>query len=187
MLHRDLRPGNVLLTEKSEVKITDFGTSRFLEVSAHASTIIGSPPYMAPEQFQGRAVFASDIYSIGVIMYEMMTGSLPYFSVNPRQLEKMALSGRLVRPRERNRCIPHEIEEIILKALAPEIPDRYQQVGGLLDDLVTAGEIDHRASRMEDIRMRLKAREPTPAGFCWNCRKPLHARAQTCPFCNEKQ
>ena len=80
-----------------------------------------------------------------------------------------------------------EIEEIILKALAPEIPDRYQQVGGLLDDLVTAGEIDHRASRMENIRMRLKAREPTPAGFCWNCRKPLHARAQTCPFCGEKQ
>jgi serine/threonine-protein kinase len=187
VLHRDLRPGNVLLTEKGEVKITDFGTSRFLEVSARASTIIGSPPYMAPEQFQGRAVFASDIYSIGVIMYEMMTGSLPYFSVNPRQLEKMALSGRLVRPRERNRAVPHEIEEIILKALAPEISDRYQQVGGLLDDLVTAGEIDHRASRMEDIRMRLKAREPTPAGFCWNCRKPLHARAQNCPFCGEKQ
>jgi serine/threonine-protein kinase len=187
VLHRDLRPGNVMVTEGSELKITDFGTSRFLEVSAHASTVIGSPPYMAPEQFQGRAVFASDIYSIGVIMYEMMTGSLPYFSINPRQLEKMALSGRLVRPRERNRNVPHEIEEIILKALAPEIADRYQQAGQLLDDLNTASEIDHRASRMEDIRQRLKAREPTPAGFCWNCRKLLHSRATQCPFCNEKQ
>lgn len=187
VLHRDLRPGNVLVTEDGAIKITDFGTSRFLEVAARASTIIGSPPYMAPEQFQGRAVFASDIYSIGVIMYEMMTGALPYFSVNPRQLEKMALSGRMVRPRERNRAIPQEIEEIILKALAPEVPDRYQQVGQLLDDLATASEIDHRASRMEDIRQRLKAREPTAAGFCWNCRKALHSRALNCPFCGEKQ
>lgn len=187
VLHRDLRPGNVLVTEQGEVKITDFGTSRFLEVAARASTIIGSPPYMAPEQFQGRAVFASDIYSIGVIMYEMMTGSLPYFSVNPRQLEKMALSGRLVRPRERNRAIPPEIEEIILKALAPAISDRYQQAGQIVDDLVTVSEIDHRASRMEDIRQRLRAREPAPPGFCWNCRKPLHSRAISCPFCGEKQ
>jgi serine/threonine-protein kinase len=187
VLHRDLRPGNVMVPNGSEIKITDFGTSRFLEVASHASTIIGSPPYMAPEQFQGRAVFASDVYSVGVIMYEMMTGHLPYFSINPRQLEKMASSGRLVRPRERNREIPHEIEEIIIKALAPEIADRYQQAAQLLDDLHTASEIDHRASRMEDIRQRLKAREPTPAGFCWNCRKPLHSRSRQCPFCGEKQ
>jgi septal ring factor EnvC (AmiA/AmiB activator) len=83
--------------------------------------------------------------------------------------------------------VREEIEEIILKALAPEVPDRYQQVGQLLDDLGTASEIDHRASRMEDIRQRLKAREPTPAGFCWNCRKALHSRALNCPFCGEKQ
>ncbi len=185
VLHRDLRPGNVLVTENQKIKIADFGTSRFLEVAARASTVIGSPPYMAPEQFQGRAVFASDVYSVGVIMYEMMTGKLPYFSVNPRQLEKMALSGRLARPRELNRAIPREIEEIILKALAPEISDRYQQAGQLLDDLSTASEIDHRASRMEDIRQRLKAREKVSAGFCWHCRKPLHPRATNCPFCGE--
>lgn len=187
VLHRDLRPGNVLVTENQDIKIADFGTSRFLEVAARASTIIGSPPYMAPEQFQGRAVFASDVYSVGVIMYEMMTGKLPYFSVNPRQLEKMALSGRLARPREVNRAIPREIEEIILKALAPEISDRYQQASQLLDDLSTASEIDHRASRMEDIRHRLKAREKVTAGFCWHCRKPLHPRATNCPFCGENQ
>ncbi len=187
VLHRDLRPGNVMVTEAGEIKITDFGTSRFLEVAQHASTIIGSPPYMAPEQFQGRALFASDIYSVGVIMYEILTGSLPYFSVNPRQLEKMILSGRLIRPRERSRSIPPEIEEIILKALAPEISARYQNAGELLDDIMTASEIDHRASRMEDIRQRLKARERADAGFCWHCRKPVHRRAANCPFCGEKQ
>lgn len=187
VLHRDLRPGNVLVTPEGRVKITDFGTSRFLEVADRASTIIGSPPYMAPEQFQGRSVFASDVYSIGVVMYEMSTGVLPYFSANPRQIEKMASAGRLVRPRERNKTIPREIEEIMLRALAPDLSERYQSAGELLDDLGTASEIDHRASRMEDIRLRLRAREKEPAGFCWNCRKPLHARTSSCPFCGESQ
>jgi eukaryotic-like serine/threonine-protein kinase len=187
VLHRDLRPGNVLVTPEGRVKITDFGTSRFLEVADRASTIIGSPPYMAPEQFQGRAAFASDVYSIGVIMYEMMTGVLPYFSANPRQLEKMAASGRFARPRERNRAIPVEIEEIITRALAPLISNRYQQAGELLDDLGTVSEIDRRASHIEEIRGRLRAREKTTSRFCWNCRKPLHARSSSCPFCGESQ
>jgi len=187
VLHRDLRPGNVLVTPEDRIKITDFGTSRFLEVAEQASTVIGSPPYMAPEQFEGRAVFASDVYSIGVIMYEMTTGVLPYFSANPRQLEKMARSGRAVRPRERNKAIPVELEEIIMKALSPEISGRYQRAHELLDDLGTASEIDHRASRIEDIRQRLRAREKTTSRFCWNCRKPLHARSPSCPFCGEGQ
>lgn len=187
VLHRDLRPGNVLVTPDGNIKITDFGTSRFLEVADRASTIIGSPPYMAPEQFQGRTAFASDVYSIGVIMYEMMTGVLPYFSANPRQLEQMASSGRYARPRERNRGIPVEIEEIIIKALAPMISDRYQQAGELLDDLGTVSELDRRSSHLEEIRQRLRARERVSARFCWNCRKPLHARSASCPFCGEAQ
>ena len=120
-------------------------------------------------------------------MYEMMTGKLPYFSINPRQLEKMILSGRLIRPREHCRTIPKEMEEIILKALAPEVTNRYQRASELLDDLNMVCEIDHRASRMEDIRQRLKARERTSAGFCWHCRKLLHQRATSCPFCGETQ
>ena len=78
ILHRDLRPGNMLVSESGMVKVTDFGTSRFLEIAAHGTTVIGSPPYMAPEQFHGKAVFASDVYSVGVTMYQMLTGSLPY-------------------------------------------------------------------------------------------------------------
>jgi serine/threonine-protein kinase len=187
VLHRDLRPGNVLVTPEGRIKITDFGTSRFLEVSDRASTIIGSPPYMAPEQFQGRAVFASDVYSIGVVMYEMMTGVLPYFSANPRQLEKMAASGKFVPPRERNRAIPAEIAEIITRALAPLVSERYQQAGEVLDDLGTVSEIDRRSSHLEEIRQRLRAREKSSDRYCWNCRKPLHARSASCPFCGEGQ
>jgi len=63
ILHRDLRPGNMLVSESGLLKVSDFGTSRFLEIAAHGTTVIGSPPYMAPEQFHGKAVFASDVYS----------------------------------------------------------------------------------------------------------------------------
>ena len=186
ILHRDLRPANVLVSESGIVKVADFGTSRLLEKS-HATTVIGSPPYMAPEQFQGRAVLASDIYSVGVMMYQMLTGTLPYFSPNPAQIEKMVAQGRCTPPRIRNGLIPREISDIIMKAIAPEIPERYQRAGELLDDLSTAAEIDHNATEMEDIRKRLKAREVPKKGFCWHCRKPLHARSDTCPFCGEKQ
>jgi eukaryotic-like serine/threonine-protein kinase len=70
------------------LKVADFGTSRFLEIAAHGTTVIGSPPYMAPEQFHGKAVFASDIYSLGVTMYQMLTGVLPYDTPAPADLER---------------------------------------------------------------------------------------------------
>jgi len=186
ILHRDLRPANVLVSESGLVKVADFGTSRFLEKS-HATTVIGSPPYMAPEQFQGRAVLASDIYSVGVMMYQMLTGSLPYFSPNPAQIERMVAQGRCTPPKARNSHVPREISDIVMKALAPELPERYQHASELLDDLATAADIDHNATELEDIRKRLKAREVPKKGFCWNCRKPLHARSDGCPFCGEKQ
>jgi len=186
ILHRDLRPANVLVSESGVVKVADFGTSRLLEKS-HATTVIGSPPYMAPEQFQGRAVLPSDIYSVGVILYQMLTGTLPYFSPNPAQIERMVAQGRCTPPKLRNLQVPREISDIVMKALAREVGERYQRAGELLEDLATAAEIDHTATEMEDIRKRLKAREVPKKGFCWHCRKPLHARSDSCPFCGEKQ
>jgi serine/threonine protein kinase len=186
ILHRDLRPANVLISESGIVKVADFGTSRFLEKS-HATTVIGSPPYMAPEQFQGRAVLASDIYSVGVILYQMLTGTLPYFSPNPAQIERMVAQGRCTPPKLRNSQIPREISDIVMKAIATELSERYPRAGELLEDLATATDIDHTATELEDIRKRLKAREVPKKGFCWNCRKPLHARSDSCPFCSEKQ
>jgi serine/threonine protein kinase len=186
ILHRDLRPANVLISESGAIKVADFGTSRFLERS-HATTVIGSPPYMAPEAFQGRAVLASDIYSVGVMLYQMLTGQLPYYSPNPAQIEKLVAEGRCTPPRLRNSQIPKEISDIVMKSLAPELPERYQRASELLDDLTTAAEIDHTATQMEDIRRRLRAREVQRKGFCWHCRKPLHSRSDTCAFCGERQ
>ena len=129
VIHRDLRPGNVLVTDAGLVKVADFGTSRFLEIAAHGTTVIGSPRYMAPEQFHGMAVFASDIYSLAVTMYQMLTGDLPYQTPTPGDLEKL-MRGELVSPpRVRNASIPKRINDIVMKAMAPEVTARYQRAG----------------------------------------------------------
>src|SRR3982751_5508643 len=172
IIHRDLRPGNVLVTDQGVVKVADFGTSRFLEIAAHGTTVIGSPPYMAPEQFHGKAVFASDLYSLGVTMYQMLTGQLPYDTPAPGDLGKL-MSGELVSPpRLRNPAIPKAISDIVMKALKPEPIARYQRAAELLDDVIAARTAT-RVSRpdgaapktatagndAQDIQVRLKARE----------------------------
>src|SRR5436190_13136454 len=138
VLHRDLRPSNVLVGDNGLLKVADFGTSRFLEIAAHGTTVIGSPPYMAPEQFHGKAVFASDIYSLGVTMYQMLTGTLPYDTPAPADLSKL-MSGELVKhPRLVNPAIPKAISDIIMRAMAPEVTARYARASDLLDDLLGA-------------------------------------------------
>ena len=199
VIHRDLRPGNVLVSEHGLVKVADFGTSRVLEIAAHGTTVIGSPPYMAPEQFHGKAVFASDLYSLGVTMYQMLTGILPYETPSPAELQKL-MTGELVSPpRLRNPKIPKAVNDIVLKAMAPDIHARYARAGDLLDDVLAfRGAGGRRTPRsavpaelgsegVQDIQTRLKARETPQPRFCWHCRKPLHARSDRCPFCGEVQ
>jgi serine/threonine protein kinase len=197
ILHRDLRPGNMLVSETGMLKVTDFGTSRFLEIAAHGTTVIGSPPYMAPEQFHGKAMFASDVYSIGVTVYQMLTGELPYNTPAPSDLERL-MRGELVSPpRLKNSKIPKAINDIIMRALEPDLTARYQRAADLLDEVLAAREpAPRKASRpqvgaadeqVSDIQTRLRARETPQARFCWHCRKPLHARTARCPFCGESQ
>jgi serine/threonine-protein kinase len=215
VIHRDLRPGNVLVTEQGLLKVADFGTSRFLEIAAHGTTVIGSPPYMAPEQFQGKAVFASDIYSLGVTMYQMLTGDLPYDSPGPNDLERLSRGELTMPPRERNQKIPKGISDIVMKAMAPDVASRYQRASELLDAVLAArarpvaltrpasavaagpsGRRPWRPAPLEgatasehanDIQARLRARAAPQPRFCWHCRKALHARTDKCPFCGESQ
>ena len=199
VIHRDLRPANVLVSDNDVLKVADFGTSRFLEIAAHGTTVIGSPPYMAPEQFHGKAVFASDLYSLGVTMYQMLTGTLPYDTPAPSDLDRL-MSGELVTaPRVRNPAIPKAISDIVLRAMAPDVTNRYQRASDLLDDLLAARtprrkpaptpREQGRSSREDPqaIQSRLRARETPAARFCWHCSKPLHARTDRCPFCGETQ
>jgi serine/threonine protein kinase len=200
ILHRDLRPGNMLVSESGILKVTDFGTSRFLEIAAHGTTVIGSPPYMAPEQFHGKAVFASDIYSVGVTMYQMLTGSLPYDTPAPADLGRLARGELVTSPRIKNPKIPKALNDIVLHALAPEPSARYQRAADVLHDILALRDAPVRRVRrvgaagtatadqdVSEIQSRLKARETPQAGFCWHCRKPLQARTAKCPFCGENQ
>ena len=191
VLHRDLRPSNVLVTENGMLKVADFGTSRFLEIAAHGTTVIGSPPYMAPEQFHGKAVFASDIYSLGVTMYQMLTGVLPYATPSPADLDRLMRGEMLTGPRLKNPKVPKAINDIVLKAMAPEIRARHQRASEVLDAVLAArGASSPREPEplvTADIQSRLKARESPQPRFCWHCRKPLHARSDRCPFCGEAQ
>jgi len=201
VLHRDLRPSNMLISESGLLKVADFGTSRFLEIAAHGTTVIGSPPYMAPEQFQGKALFASDVYSVGVTMFQMLTGQLPYGTPTPSDLERLLRGELLVSVRARNPKVPRSINDIVMKAMAPDVTSRYQRASDLLDDILAArdkvepariqrvtpqpGETPGEGS--QEIQSRLRARETPQARFCWHCRKPLHARTDRCPFCGESQ
>jgi serine/threonine protein kinase len=216
VINRDLRPGNVLVTEAGLLKVADFGTSRFIEIAAHGTTVIGSPPYMAPEQFHGKAVFASDIYSLGVTMYQMLTGVLPYATPLPADLEKLMKGELISPPRSRNPKIPVKINDIVMKAVAPDVNARYQRASELLRDLLAArgtrrtttprstpqgstsptqpqaaasgAALESSPSEeVQDIQSRLRARETPLPRFCWHCRKPLHARSARCPFCGEAQ
>ena len=202
VIHRDLRPANIMVAGNGLIKVADFGTSRFLELAAHGTTVIGSPPYMAPEQFQGRATFASDIYSLGVTMYQMVTGVLPYHTPAPADLERLMRGEMVSPPRTRNGRIPQRLNDIIMKAMAPDVTARYQTASDVLEDLLAA-ERPPASRRPADrpARASAPAPEPTPPPapawsrnretpqprFCWHCRKPLHARSDRCPFCGEAQ
>ena len=199
VLHRDLRPSNVLVADRGLLKVADFGTSRFLEIAAHGTTVIGSPPYMAPEQFHGKAVFASDIYSLGVTMYQILTGTLPYDTPSPADLDRLIRGELQTGPRMKNPKVPKAINDIVLKAMAPDIPSRYQRASDLLDDVLAARDGSARrtprpaatvaelSDDAQEIQSRLRARESPQPRFCWHCRKPLHARSDRCPFCGEAQ
>ena len=139
VIHRDLRPPNMLISRTGVLKVADFGVSRFLELAARGTTVIGSPPYMAPEQFEGKAVFASDIYSLGVTMYQMLTGVLPYKSPTPSDLERLMRQDLVQPPRTRNPAIPPALDDIVMKAMAPDIANRYQSAQELHDELRAAG------------------------------------------------
>jgi serine/threonine-protein kinase len=195
VLHRDLRPGNVLVSKTGLLKVADFGTARFLEIAAHGSTVIGSPAYMAPEVFDGKAVFASDIYSLGCTMYQILTGSAPYTPPAPKELDKL-MSGELVSaPRLKNPNIPTRVSEIIMRAMAPNISERYKQANDILTDLldgrpensVRRTHSNQTSNNERPLSVSNHASDTPQQRFCWHCRKPLHAKTDRCPFCREMQ
>ena len=188
VIHRDIRPSNVLINLDDDVKVADFGTSTLLQEKQFATTKIGSPPYMAPEQFEGKAVFASDVYSAGSLFYEMVSGFPPVVLANPMEIYKRVKAGQLTPLSQKNSLVPPELNRVIMKTLAPDLKERYPQARDVLNDLEHLADRSHDySSEMKDIQKRIQARENRSDQVCWNCRKAMGRRAKICPYCGEAQ
>jgi serine/threonine protein kinase len=185
IIHRDLRPSNIMISEEGTAKITDFGTSAWLNNVPYASTRIGSPPYMAPEQFLGKASYQSDVYSLGCIFYEMIVGRPPIYDPDPFKILEKAQQGQITPPRIRNSKIPREIDEIIMRCLASRVEERYQRGSEIIRVLAALKGKETEREEIVDILSRIKAREQRKTGFCWNCRRPLPLKTKSCPHCGE--
>lgn len=139
IVHRDIKPQNILLISDGTIKVTDFGIARMSENATRTMTdgAIGSVHYISPEQAKGSITDSrTDLYSAGVILYEMLTGKLPFQSDNAVSVALMQLQNDPVKPREINPSIPEGLEEIIIRAMQKNQSDRYQSASEMLSDIM---------------------------------------------------
>jgi len=139
LVHRDVKPSNVLVDERGNCTLTDFGIAKMVEGTAHFTStggIIGTPAYMSPEQGRGLKVDArTDLYSLGVMLYEMATGRVPFDAETPVAVIFMHVQDPLPLPRKINPDLPESVERIILKSLAKDPDDRYQTTKAMVEAL----------------------------------------------------
>ncbi len=141
IVHRDVKPENVLLTKDGEVKVADFGIARATEATAmtHTSMILGTAPYLSPEQARGEPVGpASDLYSLGVVLYEALTGRTPFGTgehINPLAIAMKHCTEPAPSPRTSNREVPRPLELITLTLMRKQPPERHASAAVLADDL----------------------------------------------------
>jgi eukaryotic-like serine/threonine-protein kinase len=138
VVHRDIKPANIMLTADDTVKVTDFGTAKILQFGTMQQTahVMGTPSYMSPEQVKGRAVDGrSDIFSLGVLLYEMVTGEKPFPGQNITTVIYKIVNEEAVPPRQIDPSIHPGISAVVMKALAKEPEARYQSCREMLDDL----------------------------------------------------
>jgi tetratricopeptide (TPR) repeat protein/predicted Ser/Thr protein kinase len=142
VIHRDLKPANVIVDTKGRAMLSDFGIARaasFQTRITETSFVVGTPEYMAPEQIQDHADHigpATDIHALGVMLYEILTGTLPYRAETPVGLMRKILSEDPVPPRRRSATVPLDLEVICMKALEKEGKRRYTSADRFADDLL---------------------------------------------------
>lgn len=138
VVHRDIKPANLMLTADDTLKVTDFGTAKILQFGTVQQTthVMGTPSYMSPEQVKGRAVDGrSDIFSLGVVLYEMLTGEKPFPGQSITTVIYKIVNEDPIPPRQLNPSIHPGLNEIVLRALSKEPETRYQSCREMLDDL----------------------------------------------------
>ena len=138
IIHRDIKPQNIMVLRDGSIKVTDFGIARL--ASAAQSTLtqeaLGSVHYISPEQARGSRIDGrSDIYSAGVVLYEMLTGRLPFEGDTPVSVAIQHINSIPLPPRELNPDIPEALETITMKAMAPRVENRYRSADDMLYDL----------------------------------------------------
>ncbi|MEX2486770.1 MAG: PASTA domain-containing protein [Nitriliruptoraceae bacterium] len=141
LIHRDIKPGNILLADDGAVKVTDFGIARAVdnETVTRTAAVLGTAAYLSPEQAQGRDVDPrSDLYSLGVVLYEALTGFQPFSGDSPVTVAYQHVQEAPRPPRERNPSISPAAEAITMRALAKNPANRYQHAGEMLDDVLNA-------------------------------------------------
>lgn len=141
IIHRDIKPQNIMLLKDGLIKVADFGIASLQnEVQLPSDEALGSVHYIAPEQARGQQVDArSDLYSLGIVMYEMLTGTLPYNGENAVEIAVKHMNALPTPPRDLAPDIPPELERITLKAMNASLDERYQSAAELLCDLEAFG------------------------------------------------
>ena len=144
IVHRDLKPSNIMITDDGRIKVMDFGVARqakdAITKMSMTNTVVGTPPYMAPEQEQGTVRRESDVYALGVCLYEMLTGHLPFTGGGAAMLLNK-LNGKHIPPSQRNPALPEGLDAVIAKALTPDPDKRYHtpsQLVAALDEVIAS-------------------------------------------------
>ena len=155
IIHRDLKPQNIMIKDDGQIKITDFGIAMALNSTqlTQTNSVMGSVHYLPPEQASGKgSTIKSDIYSMGIIFYELLTGSLPFKGENAVEIALKHMREPLPNVRDDNPSIPQSVENIILRATAKNPKNRYEDAKSMHDDLLTALDDD----RMNEEPLKYK-------------------------------
>lgn len=140
IIHRDIKPQNVMILEDGRVKITDFGIAIALNSTelTQTNSVMGSVHYLPPEQANGSgATIKSDIYSLGILMYELLTGKLPFKGDNAVEIALKQMKEKLPSIIEQNPNVPQSVENVVLRACAKNPKNRYDSVAEMHEDLKT--------------------------------------------------
>ncbi len=169
LVHRDIKPANILLTPNGTVKVADFGIARAFDDSeqlTRTGSVIGTATYFSPEQAQGHVADGrSDLYSLGVVMYELLTGRPPFVGETPVAVAYQHVRETAEPPTWHNPDIPLGLEAVVMKAMEKHPDDRYQDAAEMADDLkrVLAGQVPLAAHGSEAATRILSATPPPPA------------------------